>query len=472
MVPQLSRNYCPECFIQLLDNTHYCQQCQVQHFKENFDNWTSGSQLIDEFIRETQLDAKECNEFLEFIPFNSFINVFKYDVSEVGTTFTANWVKGPADSWDSDEEKYVCKQELMKVALTSLGRSDVSFLQELKINYRARKNNGLVMRVLGVTRESVTGNFMMVAETVEWDLRHYLSHHFVRLTWRQKLAILHTIACGLENLHNLHDNIIREDITRKNNSHILKSHLEFQVNELGLGECKDFVPVVGYYRNDLLPLFAPEILYQGKTNSKESEVYSFAMLMWELASNRPPFYNTPHDAKLVVSIANGLRPRIPCGTPSNYVELMKSCWDTEPRFRPNMSDIVKTLSDWYLYQTQKEIFEKAEKIRVREILARGHDPHGKMLNPLKIHPQAIYTSHQVKIPILPMPKNRPKKYYEKETYQPSILVRDESFFISKSILQHRDSFPEAQPEPEIEDEDLQRQYELALDFNTSVSVAS
>ncbi|CAG8565575.1 3771_t:CDS:2 [Funneliformis mosseae] len=128
--------------------------------------------------------------------------VSKYDVSEVGTVYTANWEKGPKDCWDETESKYVARRELIKIALHSLGNSPSLFLKELKLHYFSRVHNGLMIRLFGVTRETVTGHFMMVAETIEWDLRHYVSHHFARLTWSRKLSILHSIACALEQLHN------------------------------------------------------------------------------------------------------------------------------------------------------------------------------------------------------------------------------------------------------------------------------
>src|SRR5256885_517855 len=112
------------------------------------------------------------------------------------------------------------------------------------------------MRLFGVTRESVTNNLMMVAETVEWDLRHYVSHHFTRLSWQNKIAILYTITCALENqkigLQQQNDYISANKT--------IKSHIEIPLNELGLGDSKDLIPVIGYYRYDLLPFIAPEII--------------------------------------------------------------------------------------------------------------------------------------------------------------------------------------------------------------------
>src|SRR5947207_8039611 len=107
-------------------------------------------------------------------------------------------------------------------------------------------HNGLIMRLFGVTRESVTSNLMMVAETVEWDVRHYVSHHHTRLTWQNKLAILHTIASALELAKS------ETPVQGEFGNNTIKSHIEVSVDELGSGEGKEFIPVIGHHRYDLL----------------------------------------------------------------------------------------------------------------------------------------------------------------------------------------------------------------------------
>ncbi|CAB5365857.1 unnamed protein product [Rhizophagus irregularis] len=251
------KNYCPECQQCLGTSLYWCKPCQSTQFEENFDNWTTGDKGIDYFIRETQLNATDCTEYLEWIPFNSFIGVSKYDVSEVGTVYTANWKKGPRDCWDENEKIYVEKKELIKVALHSLGNTPSLFLKELKRHYYSRVKSGLMIRLFGVTRETVTGHLMMVAETVEWDLRHYVSHHFARLTWERKLSILHSIACALEQLHN------GEQVHRDKTTHgkFFKNHLEIPVNELGLGDSKDPIPIIGLITP---PKIHPQAIYTSR----------------------------------------------------------------------------------------------------------------------------------------------------------------------------------------------------------------
>ncbi|CAI2163576.1 8938_t:CDS:2 [Funneliformis geosporum] len=374
-----------------------------------------------------------------------FINVNKSELSEVGTLFTANWIKGPNDTWDPVEGEYVARRGLLKVALTSLGGSPSLFL-----------------------KESVTSNLMMVAETVEWDVRHYVSHHHTRLTWQNKLAILHTISSALE--------IVKSE---KSTQHTIKSHIEVSVNELGLGEGKELIPVIGHYRYDLLPFIAPEII-DGEEYNPKVDVYTFGMLMWEFSSNRPPFYDQPHDAKLISSICNGFRPNLRHDTPECYGELMEKCWSSYPQDRPTISEVVKKLSEWHVYGNDKDHFVNAESKRIKRVLAKGLNPNpaGRMVAPPKIHPQAIYTSRLLKFPALPVPRNSPiptprrSQSHNEHDYGrtqmsnqdlAAILIRDESFFSTGLLMQRRSLYPEE--EPESEDEDIIKQYELSIPSN-------
>jgi len=334
------KNYCPDCDT-CLESFYWCKRCQSTQFEENFDNWTTGDKGIDDFIKETQLKANDCTDYLEWIPFNAFIGVNKYDKSEVGTVYTANWKKGPKDCWDENDKKYVARRELIKVALHSLGNSPPVFLKALKRHYYSRVKSGLMIRLFGVTRESVTGHLMMVAETVEWDLRHYVSHHFARLTWSRKISILYTIACALEQLHN-GEQVHRD---RTTNGQFFKNHLEIPVNELGLGDSKDSIPIIGYYKNDLLPFMPPEIL-RNENYSGQSDIYSFGILMWELSTEQSPFFDYTNDKELVNDIRNNIRPEIDDQIPKCVVDLLKRCWDPDPINRPSAETITGIINEW------------------------------------------------------------------------------------------------------------------------------
>src|SRR6266542_3391779 len=71
-----------------------------------------------------------------------------------------------------------------------------------------------------------------------------------------------------------------------------------------------------------------------KPYTKESDIYSFGMIMWEFTTGKKPFHDRPHDHYLMLDILKGERPRITDDTPEFYAELMKRCWDHDPENRP------------------------------------------------------------------------------------------------------------------------------------------
>ena len=59
----------------------------------------------------------------------------------------------------------------------------------------------------------------------------------------------------------------------------------------------------------VIPYIAPEIL-KGSKFSKESDIYSMGMIMWELTTGCKPFANIEHDTDLIYRIIDGKRPEI------------------------------------------------------------------------------------------------------------------------------------------------------------------
>src|SRR5207302_8714922 len=88
----------------------------------------------------------------------------------------------------------------------------------------------------------------------------------------------------------------------------------------------------------IIPYIAPEILQGGK-NTKQSDVYSIGMLMWEIFAGYPPFDDGAHDADLIFRICEGLRPPILPSMPDYYAQMMQKCWDADPSKRPIIEEL-------------------------------------------------------------------------------------------------------------------------------------
>jgi serine/threonine protein kinase len=139
----------------------------------------------------------------------------------------------------------------------------------------------------------------------------------------------------------------------------------------------------------VIPYIAPEI-FKGSAFSKESDVYSFGMIMWELTTGCKPFANVEHDHILIYKIIDGERPEITEDTPEFYANLMKSCWDPDPKKRPFLIDIMNISNAWF-DQNYINQFDQAE-FKKKELI------DSKKLGPefsKKPHPKAIYTSRSL-----------------------------------------------------------------------------
>ena len=71
----------------------WCKQCQINNLKENFANWTSGNEKIDDFIQEMQL--KSSDYVFEWIPYSQFNEIKETGKNDLITVYSAIWKDGP-----------------------------------------------------------------------------------------------------------------------------------------------------------------------------------------------------------------------------------------------------------------------------------------------------------------------------------------------------------------------------------------
>src|SRR5438128_8691351 len=141
----------------------------------------------------------------------------------------------------------------------------------------------------------------------------------------------------------------------------------------------------------VIPYLAPEILLK-KPYTKESDIYSFGMIMWEHTTGKKPFHDKPHNHHLILDILKGERPQITDDTPRFYIELMKRCWDHNPENRPTAREIWNCLREYFwsdITEEKNKIINLAEAkrqeiIKTEKFLSDTKD--------YKHHPESFYTS--------------------------------------------------------------------------------
>nr|POE65851.1 serine/threonine-protein kinase sty46 [Quercus suber] len=119
--------------------------------------------------------------------------------------------------------------------------------------------------------------------------------------------------------------------------------------------------------------FALKVI-EHKPYDHKADVFSFAIVLWELLTGKLPYeYLTPLQAAVGV-VQKGLRPIIPKHTHPKLAELLEKCWQQDPALRPDFSEIIEILQ-----QTAKEVGDEGEGRHKEKssggflsVLRRGH----------------------------------------------------------------------------------------------------
>jgi hypothetical protein len=126
---------------------------------------------------------------------------------------------------------------------------------------------------------------------------------------------------------------------------------------------------------------APELLRdKGNKNTKETDIYSVEMLMWEIFAGHPPFDDRAHNHHLVFDICEGLRPPVLPGMPEDYAQMMQRCWDVDPLKRPTSSELYD-----FAYNKRNEIIKNNSNSTTSSGSSASQQVH-------KTHPEAYHKS--------------------------------------------------------------------------------
>ncbi|EXX54523.1 Tpk2p [Rhizophagus irregularis DAOM 197198w] len=301
------------------------------------DNKTSGSFILDEFIKETQLNSKYCDDFIEWVPHSNLENIQYLTNGGNSKIYFGTWNLLLNTSLASNQ---LSSKVTLKVINDSDNIND-HILNELKIHHKCR--NPRVIPFYGIAKAPVGKEYAMVIRYAEnGDLRNYIRKVFPKLTWTYRANILIELSKALTSIHQM--NLVHKDFHCKNI--LVDKDDRIFISDFGLCQPIDS-EIASNSIQGVLPYIAPEVL-RCKPYTKQSEVYSLSMIMWELTSDEPPFSNKHHDAGLALEVLDELkplRPEIVKGTPEFYANIMEQCWSSDPLKRPDASLLPKLFEE-------------------------------------------------------------------------------------------------------------------------------
>ena len=97
---------CKKCKSTRYSN-RFCENCISLHLQRLFNTWSSGNEIVDNFIQRCQMMSSLPAQIIEWIPYNQFFYVKKLTEGGFSTIYTAEWRRGNIIDYNENETKFI-----------------------------------------------------------------------------------------------------------------------------------------------------------------------------------------------------------------------------------------------------------------------------------------------------------------------------------------------------------------------------
>ncbi len=211
------------------------------------------------------------------------------------------------------------------------------FKQEASIMAGLRSQ--YIIQFFGVCLEP--RNWALVMEYCPKGSLYNLLHSQAELDWNMRIQMAGDIGSGLAYLHS--QSIIHRDL--KSLNILVSEGLRAKVTDFGLSKIKNETASSqsGTPAGSLLWM-APELFIErGAKHTEKSDIYSYGVTLWEIASQKLPFSDAPSPHVATVWVAQGQREEIPANTPALLTKAITWCWEQKKEQRPPAEKVVEML---------------------------------------------------------------------------------------------------------------------------------
>ena len=233
----------------------------------------------------------------------------------------------------------VAIKELLAPRLSEVAMEE--FRKETNIWGRLHHPN--IVQLYGISTDEPQ-HYSMVMELMPNGSLYQVLRNGQPLSWEIRFHIAKDIASGLIHLHE--QEILHCDL--KSMNVLLGEGMRAKLTDFGLSKIKletktttaGTATISGTIR-----WMAPELLKRGGRPSKESDVYGFGMILWEIASRKVPYEDAADDTIAMGWIKDGEKETVPAEcqkTYPSYAALISRCWE-ERSSRPTIQESAEVL---------------------------------------------------------------------------------------------------------------------------------
>nr|GEW92977.1 leucine-rich repeat receptor protein kinase EMS1 [Tanacetum cinerariifolium]GEW92979.1 leucine-rich repeat receptor protein kinase EMS1 [Tanacetum cinerariifolium] len=184
---------------------------------------------------------------------------------------------------------------------------------------------------------------------------------WVPLSWKKRINIIIGVAKGLEFMHNLHTPIIHRDIKASNV--LLDKDFEAHIADFGLARrIEDAHSHVSTQVAGTMGYMPPEYFYGATLATVMGDVYSFGILMFEIATSRRPNWPLKDEEGKEIRLVEWAATMVSQNREMEMMDVGMSkedlkenevqeffkiatfCTTEAPKLRPNMNEVVKLLN--------------------------------------------------------------------------------------------------------------------------------
>lgn len=216
-------------------------------------------------------------------------------------------------------------------------RAKGEFRHEAEIMFRLRHPN--IIPLFGICNEP--SHYCMVMQyATNGSLYHFL-HSDNPLEWSLRWNIAIDIARGILHLHTQH--VLHRDL--KSLNVLLDGSMRAKITDFGLATVKSESRTATYSVDAMGSLLwmAPEILGLIARYSTASDIYAYAIILFEIATRELPYKQAASREAIITHVKSGGREKIPPECPSRYAALITRCWAQRVEDRPSIEEAVREL---------------------------------------------------------------------------------------------------------------------------------